>query len=264
MGMLLRLLSSHSVSRFVEGMHAEIIQLQEAFKNLPQIANLLHNGGIVALPTDTVYGIACSANNSAALEKMWRLKGRSLSKPMAICLHKVDVIPHWCDTSHLPDGVLKALLPGPVTVLLPRRVDKDPLSPLLNPGASLVGVRVPDHGFVQSLITALSQSNVTDAAVGHPVVLTSANLSGDISSLTIQEFSSVWPSLDLIVDGGPLVDASIDLGSAGSARSGSTIVDLSKAHTKLYHIVRRGSALKETIETLEQGYGLRNIDPDSC
>lgn len=262
--MPLRLLSYHFVSRLVERMHGEIMQIQEAFRNLPQIAHLLRIGGIVALPTDTVYGIACSAKNSAALEKIWRLKGRDPTKPMAICLHKVDVISYWCDTNHLPNGVLKALLPGPVTVLLPRRVDNDPLSPLLNPGASLVGVRVPDHGFVQSLIALLSQSDVHDSAIGHPVVLTSANLSGDISALTIQEFSSFWSSLDLIVDGGPIVNACIDLGKTGSARDGSTIVDLSAAHAKRYRIVRRGSALKETVAILEQGYGLRNIDSNNC
>ncbi|CAL8069550.1 unnamed protein product [Calicophoron daubneyi] len=241
-------------------MVGKIMKIEEASAQLSWISKLIADGGVIALPTDTLYGVACSVHCTSALERIWELKGRSFEKPMAICLDKVSSIPCWCDTQALPPGLLDDLLPGPVTVLLPR-LKKDPLNPRLNPGAQLVGVRVPDSGFIMDLVSALSKitsdspsDTVNYSSQSHPLVLTSANLSGAKSALTVEEFSAIWPSLDLIVDGGRIHTS--EGSDPNSARAGSTIVDLSRAGQKMYSIMRDGNALERTVEILEQRYGL--------
>ncbi|VDP36892.1 unnamed protein product [Schistosoma margrebowiei] len=178
--------------------------------NLNAIVQLIsQNDGVIALPTDTIYGLACSVFNSEAIERIRRIKGRSETKPMAICLDQVSHISHWCDTKNIPTGLLSDLLPGPVTVLLPRFSDRlqDPLSThLLNPSDKRVGIRIPDSGFIRKLISALNEqtrfssiigNNVehssgcdkhdnTSIGGGHPLVLTSANLSGQPSAIQIE------------------------------------------------------------------------------
>ncbi|KER31058.1 hypothetical protein T265_02622 [Opisthorchis viverrini] len=230
----------------------KIISLSEAAAQLPQIVQLLRSGAVVAVPTDTIYGVSCSVHCEQAIKRIHQLKGRPMNKPMAICLDEVDSIPYWCDTTGLPQGLLNSLLPGPVTLLLPKH-SCDPLNAHLNPDAHLVGVRVTDHGFVRDLCATMGRLETNGfRSVGHPLVLTSANLSGNASALRIEEFSTIWPELDLIVDGGPISTCAKE-----SARSGSTIVDLSSASKGLYHIVRPGSAFNSTVQILENGYGLR-------
>ncbi|KAF6771263.1 hypothetical protein AHF37_10446, partial [Paragonimus kellicotti] len=151
----------------------------------------------------------------------------------------VSRIPHWCDTTGLPDGLLNDLLPGPVTVLLPRLSSNHCLDrPYLNPGVQLVGVRVPDDGFIQSLVSALSETEPNGTthgdcvSPGHPLVLTSANLSGNVSALTIgsRGFSILFPY------------------SAWS---------LFYVRALLHAFYFGFSALESTVKTLEQSYGMR-------
>ncbi|VDP19260.1 unnamed protein product, partial [Echinostoma caproni] len=155
----------------------------------------------------------------------------------------VSSISHWCDTRGLPGGLLSALLPGPVTVVLPR-LSNDPLNRELNPGVSSVGVRVPDCGFVQQLVYALRSHegafcNTSDPDKDHPLVLTSANLSGDTSTLNVEEFRVIWPLLDVVIDGGSI--APPPGSNPDAARAGSTIVDLCSVGTgQEYRVVRTG------------------------
>lgn len=197
---------------------------------------LLNGGNIIALPTDTIYGLAACAQNTTAVRKLYGVKGRDSAKPLAVCVGEVEDVRLWSKADILPDGLLKALLPGPVTVILER-------SPLLNtelnPNCSKVGVRVPNHPFVRKIAQSVSS----------PLALTSANLSNEPSSLNIKEFENLWPQLDAIFDGGSLVAL-----QSTSSRAGSTVVDLSVKGK--YHIVRNGSALLQTVEILEK-FGLK-------
>lgn len=197
---------------------------------------LLNGGNIIALPTDTIYGLAACAQNTTAVRKLYGVKGRDSAKPLAVCVGEVEDVRLWSKADILPDGLLKALLPGPVTVILER-------SPLLNtelnPNCSKVGVRVPNHPFVRKIAQSVSS----------PLALTSANLSNEPSSLNIKEFENLWPQLDAIFDGGSLVAL-----QSTSSRAGSTVVDLSVKGK--YHIVRNGSALSQTVEILEK-FGLK-------
>ncbi|NXL82843.1 YRDC protein, partial [Leptocoma aspasia] len=128
-------------------------------------------GGLVAVPTDTVYGVACLAQDSAAVRSIYRLKGRNGAKPLAICLGDVERLYRYCRVN-VPDELLRDLLPGPVTLVLER---SEELNKDLNPFTSLVGVRIPDHPFMRDLARACSG----------PLALTSANISSQGSTLTV-------------------------------------------------------------------------------
>ncbi|XP_027969460.1 yrdC domain-containing protein, mitochondrial isoform X1 [Eumetopias jubatus] len=219
----------------------------------------LRAGAVVAVPTDTLYGLACSASCSAALGAVYRLKGRSEDKPLAVCLGRVaDVyrsdyhlewdqqrpfilgwicalFSRYCHV-RVPEGLLKDLLPGPVTLVLERskELNKD-----LNPFTPLVGIRIPDHAFIQDLVQVF----------GGPLALTSANLSSQASSLNVEEFQDLWPQLSLVIDGGPIGD-----GQSSEYRLGSTVVDLSVPGK--FGILRPGCALESTTAILQQKYGL--------
>ncbi|CAH8630337.1 unnamed protein product [Schistosoma rodhaini] len=259
-------------------MNKKIISVKDASLNLNAIVQLIsQNDGVVALPTDTVYGLACSVFNTEAIERIRRIKGRSETKPMAICLDQVSHISHWCDTKNIPTGLLSDLLPGPVTLLLPCFSDRlqDPLSTrLLNSGDKRVGIRIPDSGFIRKLISALNEqtrssiigNNVEHSSGcderdsisisgGHPLVLTSANLSGQPSAIQIEEFSEIWSSIDLIINGGP-IQSDIFSENSNCIRAGSTIIDLCNCDKSVYSVVRNGSAFNTTVAILEGHYNL--------
>ncbi|XP_064254533.1 threonylcarbamoyl-AMP synthase [Passer domesticus] len=198
-------------------------------------AGALRAGGLVAVPTDTVYGVACLAQDSAAVRSIYSLKGRNGAKPLAICLGDVERLYRYCRVN-VPDELLRDLLPGPVTLVLER---SEELNKDLNPFTSLVGVRVPDHPFMRDLARACPG----------PLALTSANVSSQGSTLTVLEFQDLWPQLSLVVDGGPIGDM-----QSPECRLGSTVVDLSVSGK--FSIIRPGCALTPTVEILKKKYGL--------
>ncbi|XP_016277989.1 threonylcarbamoyl-AMP synthase isoform X1 [Monodelphis domestica] len=195
----------------------------------------LRAGGLVAVPTDTLYGVACSACCSAALGAVYSLKGRSQTKPLAVCLGGVADIYKYCQV-RVPRELLEDLLPGPVTLVMERsrELNKD-----LNPFTPLVGIRIPDHAFMRDLAQAFSG----------PLALTSANISSQPSSLNVKEFQDLWPQLSLVIDGGPIGDV-----KSPECRLGSTVVDLSVPGK--YRIIRPGCALTQTAAILQKKYRL--------
>uniref|UniRef100_A0A8C3GHH3 Threonylcarbamoyl-AMP synthase n=1 Tax=Cairina moschata TaxID=8855 RepID=A0A8C3GHH3_CAIMO len=202
---------------------------------LAAAAGALQAGGLVAVPTDTVYGVACLAQDPRAVRSIYGLKGRNGRKPLAICLGDVEHIYRYCHVN-VPDELLRDLLPGPVTLVLKR---SEELNKDLNPFTSLVGVRIPNHPFIRELARACSG----------PLALTSANISSQASTLTVSEFQDLWPQLSLVIDGGPVGDV-----QSPECRLGSTVVDLSVSGK--YTIIRPGCALQSTVEILRQKYGL--------
>ncbi|NXA41181.1 YRDC protein, partial [Eudromia elegans] len=184
---------------------------------------------------DTVYGVACLAQDPRAVRSIYRLKGRNGTKPLAVCLGDVELVYRYCHVN-VPDELLRDLLPGPVTLVLQR---SEELNKDLNPFTSLVGVRVPNHPFIRELARACSG----------PLALTSANVSSQASTLTVSEFQDLWPQLSLVIDGGPIGDI-----QSPECRLGSTVVDLSVSGR--FGIIRPGCALASTVEILKQKYGL--------
>ncbi|XP_015230309.1 PREDICTED: yrdC domain-containing protein, mitochondrial [Cyprinodon variegatus] len=191
----------------------------------------LKDGHVVAVPTDTIYGLACLAQNSEAVKKIYEIKERNGQKPLAICVGEIQEIYQYCKVK-VKEELLRDLLPGPVTLVLER---SEELNRNLNPFTSLVGVRIPDHPFMRSLCQMCEE----------PLALTSANISSQTSTLVVQEFEELWSKLAVVVDGGPIRDQS---------RQGSTVVDLSVLGK--YRVIRPGCALSATVDVLKHKYGL--------
>ncbi|KAE8038851.1 hypothetical protein FH972_011322 [Carpinus fangiana] len=189
----------------------------------------LKAGKVIAVPTDTLYGFACDACSLEAVNRIYEIKGRNLTSPLAICVGDVSDIKRFAVTDHLPHGLLDSLLPGPVTVIL-RRGESSILEKSLNRGLDSVGVRVPDCNFIRAVARGS----------GSALALTSANLSGQPSSVYIKDFENLWQHCAFVYDGGLLP----------AGRAGSTIVDLTRVGK--YKIVRPGSAQEETVAILER------------
>ncbi|XP_028675243.1 yrdC domain-containing protein, mitochondrial [Erpetoichthys calabaricus] len=214
---------------------------QEWMEVLHTAVHFLKQGDVVGLPTDTIYGIACLAQNTEAIKKIYEIKGRSESKPLAICVGSIQHIYKYCKVT-VSDQLLKDLLPGPVTLVFERSAT---LNPDLNPFTPLVGVRIPDHAFMQMLAQKCEE----------PLALTSANLSSQSSTLTVDEFYNLWPQLAVVIDGGPIGDRMSPL-----CRLGSTVINL--VTPGKYSIIRPGCAFTPTVEILEKhSLSLSTSDP---
>eukprot|EP00271_Cylindrocystis_brebissonii_P010175 TRINITY_DN26283_c0_g1_i1.p1 TRINITY_DN26283_c0_g1~~TRINITY_DN26283_c0_g1_i1.p1 ORF type:complete len:220 (-),score=42.45 TRINITY_DN26283_c0_g1_i1:967-1626(-) len=188
---------------------------------------------VIALPSDTLYGLAADACSGVGVQRIYAAKARQNTKPLAVCVADVADVERFAATEHLPRGLLDALFPGPVTLVLPRQRDS-PLAASLNPGVLGIGVRIPDAPFIREVAREF------DGALA----LTSANRSGGLSSVRVEEFEELWPFCAAVFDGGEL--------KAG--RAGSTVVTLeARGH---FRIIRRGSAAEETTAVLRQRFGL--------
>ncbi|KAL2622207.1 hypothetical protein R1flu_002412 [Riccia fluitans] len=189
----------------------------------------LKDAEVIAVPTDTLYGFACDACSERAVKRVYDIKGRSATRPLAICVADVEDIGNYGSVEHLPDGLLGALFPGPVTLILPRGEDSK-LHPSLNPGLPSIGVRIPDSSFIRSLCRQF----------GGALALTSANSSSEQSTVAVAEFSHLWSHCFAVFDAGTLP----------AGRAGSTIVDLTSPGE--FKVLRPGSALSETVEILSR------------
>lgn len=203
-------------------------------------ADRLRCGEVIALPTDTVYGLACSANNCQAIQKLYQIKGREEEKPVAVCVSSISQLKHYSEASHLPNDLLSRLLPGAVTIILNKSEHLN--NPFLNNGIQKIGLRIPDYEFIQKV----------SAEFVEPIALTSANRSGNCSTLEVNEFSDLWPDLGVVFDGGHLGDRNNDM----KQRSASTVVDLSTPG--FYYISRDGIAFEHTVKTLTE-FGIVKI-----
>ncbi|CAI0397779.1 unnamed protein product [Linum tenue] len=221
----------------VESCNAEVIELENSLGAIrpavedyaEEAVEALRDGKVIALPTDTLYGFACDACSLEAVSRIYEIKGRKHTSPLAICVGDVSDIERFAVTDHLPSGLLDSLLPGPVTVILSRGA-LSVLEKSLNPGLDSIGVRVPDCNFIRVIARGL----------GRAIALTSANLSGQPSSVCINDFQNLWQQCAYVYDGGVLP----------SGRAGSTIVDLTRAGK--YRILRPGSAKEETVAILKK------------
>ena len=159
---------------------------------ISQVVEILKQGGVIAYPTDTTYGIGCSILNKKALERIYRIKQRERNKPLSFICADLAEISSYAQVSNFAFKTMKRLLPGPYTfVLEASRIVPD----LLMTRQKSVGIRVPDNPICLAIVREL----------GHPIVTTSANLSGEEPLgdpfLLDEELGS---QLDLVVDGGIL------------------------------------------------------------
>jgi len=160
---------------------------------LPRALAILRRGGLVAFPTDTVYGVGALAFDAAAIEKIYEAKGRSTEKAIPILLGDAgDLEKVTAQVSEMALRLAGRFWPGPLTLVVP----KHPSLPEAVSTAPTVGVRVPDHPVARALLRAAG-----------PMAVTSANLSGQASPCTAEEvLVQLVGRIALIIDGGKTPD----------------------------------------------------------
>ena len=173
---------------------------------IDRVVEALKAGGIVAFPTDTVYGLGADATNRKAIEKIYRVKQRPFHLPLPVLLAdmtQIDTVASY--VSDFAQFLMKRFWPGGLTLVLPRA---ESLPESITSGSDKVAVRIPDHVVPLTIIRRLDM----------PVVGTSANISDEPSVLTAQEVAAqLGDGVDLIIDGG-ICPGGIE----------STVVDVSK------------------------------------
>src|SRR5436305_2072917 len=156
-------------------------------------ARTLSAGGLVAFPTETVYGLGADATNGEAIARLYAAKGRPRFNPLIA--HVSDLQAALQLARFSKDATLLAGLfwPGPLTLVLPK-ADGCPVAELATAGLDSIGVRVPDHPVAHDLL----------AAFGRAIVAPSANQSGHVSPTTAQHvLADLGGRIDLVIDGGP-------------------------------------------------------------
>lgn len=137
---------------------------------LSAAAGLLATGGLVAFPTETVYGLGVDARNNDAVARLYAAKGRPSFNPLIVHVTSLDVAERYVEFDDTARALAQAFWPGALTLVLPLRADAG-ISPLVTAGLDTLAIRVPDHPVAQNLL----------AAFGHPVAAPSANPSGQVS-----------------------------------------------------------------------------------
>lgn len=157
-----------------------------------KVAETLKDGGIIAYPTDTTYGIGCSIFNKKGIERIYLIKQREKKKPFSFICSELSEVARYAKVSNYAYKILKRYLPGPYTFVL----DATSIVPdLLVTKQKTVGIRIPANRICLSIVTEL----------GHPIITTSANISGEepIGDPFLVE-EALGNQLDMIIDGGVL------------------------------------------------------------
>jgi len=157
-------------------------------------AALLHKGGVVAIPTETVYGLAADAANAQAVKRIFDIKGRPADHPLIVHIADESQMNYWArEVPKAAKLLAKHFWPGPLTLILPR---SQHVSDLVTGGQDTVGLRVPDHPVALALLRAMGST----VALAAP----SANRYGRISPTTAEHVrEELGDSVDMILDGGP-------------------------------------------------------------
>jgi L-threonylcarbamoyladenylate synthase len=207
-------------------MKTEIIHIKNDTSNAIELSlKALINDEVICFPTETVYGIGCSMYSNIGVEKVFSLKKRSYAKPLSAHIGSIDDVQKIA--VNIPDSfylLSDNFLPGPLAIIL----EKAPhISDILTSGMNTIGIRYPDHVFLQKLINKL----------GHPIAGTSANLSGDISKINGKDaFNYFNKSIPIVLD-----DDTTKYGLE------STVISLVGANPKIF---REGVIKKTQLEEL--------------
>ena len=198
--------------------------LKESPYSVDKAVTILNNEGIVALKTETVYGVACNANSIFSIESVYNLKKRPLFNPLIIHVNTLEMANKIAVFSNVSKKIAKHFWPGPLTLILPRRKNclvKD----FAVAGLETIALRIPDSKVFQKILEKFKK----------PIAAPSANPSGYISSTTARHVSdSFGRKIELIID-------------SGKSHFGleSTILDMSK---KKLSITRQGVITPEVIK----------------
>ena len=192
---------------------------------LKYAAEIIQKGGLVAFPTETVYGLGANAFNEYALKKIFYAKGRPADNPLILHIASIkDIVDVASYVPAEAKKAIKAFWPGPLTIVLPKTAN---VLPQASAGLPTVAVRMPSHPIALNLIKLAK----------NPVVAPSANLSGKPSpTMGYHVLKDLRGRIDMVIDGGP-------------CRFGleSTVVDFTE---EIPTILRPGAVTKEMLESV--------------
>ena len=215
-------------------METELVYAEEEMANeaIAKAVEYLDDGSVVALPTETVYGLGANALDAEAVAKVFEAKGRPSFDPLIIHLSNREEIHRYCDLSPELNDIVQKLIenfwPGPLTMVLPK---KDIIPDIVTSGLSTVAVRMSGHPIMQEICKKF----------GKPIAAPSANRFGRISPTSA---GAVLKELDgkipLIIDGG-----------ACNAGLESTIIRVELGENKPeLHLLRAGPVVKEDLQKI--------------
>lgn len=157
-------------------------------------ARCLEGGGLVAFPTETVYGLGADATNARAVARLYEAKGRPAFNPLIAHVRDLEAAQRIARFDDRSLRLAEAFWPGPLTLVL-SKANGCPVSDLATAGLETIAVRVPAHPVAQEILRAF----------GKPVVAPSANISGHVSpTIAAHVLGDLDGRIDLIVDGGPV------------------------------------------------------------
>jgi L-threonylcarbamoyladenylate synthase len=162
-------------------------------QGIAEAARILESGGLVAVPTETVYGLAARADSAEAVAKIYAAKGRPDFNPLIVHVRDAAQAARYAELSAQALALAEAHWPGPLTLVLPRRADAG-LAAAVTAGLPTIALRAPAHPAMRALL----------AAVDFPLAAPSANRSGFISPTCADHvLASLGGRIDMVLDGGP-------------------------------------------------------------
>jgi L-threonylcarbamoyladenylate synthase len=170
---------------------------------LTRAAQLIRTGGVIAFPTDTVYGLGVAADDEVARKRIYRIKGRPVGMPLILMVAAESQLEGWVHVDSRAEALFRRWWPGPLTLILHAK------------GGGTLGVRIPKHKVALELLRAAG-----------PLMTTSANLHGKDPAMTAQEAGEL-PGVAAVLDGG-----------AAPGGTASTVLDLTGPEA---HVLREGA-----------------------
>ena len=166
-------------------------------------AQLLRGGGVIAFPTDTVYGLGAAADDELARQRVYHIKGRPVGLPLILMVAAESQLEGWVHVDSRAEAMMRRWWPGPLTLILYAK------------GGGTLGVRIPNHKVALGLLSAAG-----------PLMTTSANLHGKDPAMTPDEAGAL-PGVMAVLDGG-----------AAPGGLASTVLDLTGPEP---HVLREGA-----------------------
>jgi L-threonylcarbamoyladenylate synthase len=204
--------------------------ISAALEQLDKAVGVLRDGGVIAMPTDTLYALTAAAEDPEAVRRVFAIKGREPGRPLPLFVSGLEMAERVGLFNAAARRLAARFWPGQLTIVVPKHQEWD--SEALS-GSSTVGLRAPDHEVARAVVEAL----------GTPVTGTSANLSGGPDPVSADEVRRQLDGrIDLILDAGPCAH--------GAA---STIVDCSGPEPA---VLRHGAVSEAAVRAaLEEGSG---------
>ncbi|MGN1072324.1 MAG: L-threonylcarbamoyladenylate synthase [Bradymonadia bacterium] len=188
-------------------------------RQIARVADIIREGGLVVYPTDTIYGLGCDMMQKKSVERVYQMKGKDRKHPLSFICPDLKNIARYAVVSNTNYRIMKRLLPGAYTLILPasREVPR-----LLISKSATVGIRIPDHPVTKMLVEQLD----------NPIITTSIHTPEKDQFADPQEIAKRLPFLDAIIDCGLI------------APQPSTVIDMTGDVPKL---IRQGKGSIEAI-----------------